>query len=163
MSHFKMLILSLLLACTLPVTAANSDTAMYNPAIAKTLDALHAAAASANWDAYFNQYTEDAIFIGTDAGERWDMPTFKGYASKSKGWDYKLENRHIVIGLNQNTAWFDEILHNAKYGTSRGTGVLIRTKSGWKVTQYHLTFPIPNDLTKGITEQIQSFEAKLKP
>ena len=163
MIHFKMLILSLLMACTLPATAANADTAKHSSAVAKTLDTLHAAAAAANWETYFNQYTADAIFIGTDAGERWDMPTFKSFASNTKGWDYKLQNRHIILGQHGNTAWFDEITHNAKYGTSRGTGVLIRSKSGWKVTQYHLTFPIPNDLAKGITEQIQSFEAKLKP
>ena len=59
-------------------------------------------------------------------------------------------------------SWFDELLDSEKYGTSRGTGILIRTDAGWKISQYHLTFPLPNDLADGITQQIQVFEARQK-
>jgi hypothetical protein len=45
------------------------------------------------------------------------------------------------------------------YGTSRGTGVMVLENGGWKVAQYALSFPIPNDLAAGITEQIKAFEA----
>ena len=160
---FKNLVASLMFACTLMTAAADVHASKHEAAVDVTLNALHASATAANWETYFQQYTDDAIFIGTDAGERWDMPTFKGFASKTKGWEYKLKNRHIILGPDEKTAWFDEILDSTNYGTSRGTGVLIRTKNGWKVAQYHLTFPIPNDLAKGFTEQIQSFEAKSKP
>lgn len=67
--------------------------------------------------------------------------------------------REIDFSPDGNTAWFDELLNNEAYGTSRGTGVLIRTGEGWKIVQYHLTFPIPNDLAGDFTAQIKKYEA----
>ena len=131
-------------------------------AVAKTLDGFHEAASKADWDTYFGLMSDDAIFLGTDVTERWDKPTFQAYAAASIGWTYALKERHINFTPDGNTAWFDEVLHNAKYGTSRGTGVVIRTNSGWKISQYHLVFPIPNDLAEGFTQQIQIFEERQK-
>ena len=55
-------------------------------------------------------------------------------------------------------AWFDEILDSEQFGVCRGTGVLVRVDPGtaeggrlaedaqeWKIAQYHLTKPIPNE------------------
>lgn len=130
--------------------------------IAVVLDRLHENAATADWDAYFALYTDDAIFLGTDVAERWDKATFQSYASQSKGWVYQMRERHIDLTPDGNSAWFDEVLDSKNYGTSRGTGVVIRTPTGWKIAQYNLTFPIPNDLADGITQQIQTFEARQK-
>lgn len=126
------------------------------------LTQLHQAASDADWPTYFALYAEKSIFIGTDVSERWDKATFQKYAGQSNGWTYLLRERHIDLTPDGNSAWFDEVLDSETYGTSRGTGVLIRTKYGWKITQYHLTFPLPNDLAAGITQQIQSFEEKKK-
>ncbi|WP_286828152.1 MULTISPECIES: nuclear transport factor 2 family protein [Kordiimonas] len=142
----------------MPVLADDEDLAGVN----RTLDTFHGAASDADWDTYFALLTEDSIFLGTDASERWDKPTFQAYALPTKGWTYTVRERHVNFTPDGNTAWFDELLDNTKYGTSRGTGVLIRTNDGWKISQYHLTFPLPNDLAKGITEQIQAFEAGQK-
>lgn len=141
------------------VAAAADDKAD----ISSVLDQLHVNAGSASWDAYFALYTDDAIFLGTDANERWDKPTFTGYASQTDGWVYTMTERNIDLTPDGDHAWFDELLNSAKYGTSRGTGILIRTNAGWKIAQYHLVFPIPNDLAAGITQQIQTFEARQKP
>lgn len=130
--------------------------------VSAVLDELHDAAAKADWPRYFALYTDDAIFLGTDATERWDKPTFQAYAGASNGWTYNMTERNIDMTPDGDHAWFDELLVNAKYGTSRGTGVVIRTQSGWKIAQYHLVFPIPNDLAEGITQQIQTFEARQK-
>lgn len=134
--------------------------------IAAVLDALHAAAAKADGPAYFALYTPDATYLGTDAAERWSLAEFKGYAmpyfSKGQGWTYVPRERHITIApiACRCVAWFDELLDSASYGASRGTGTLVLTPDGWKVSQYALTFPIPNDLAKGMTDQIKAFEAK---
>ncbi len=130
--------------------------------ISAVLDNLHDAASKADWDRYFALYTDDAIFLGTDVTERWDKPTFQGYAGASNGWTYDMTERNIDMTPDGDHAWFDENLMNEKYGTSRGTGILIRTPDGWKIAQYHLVFPIPNDLAAGITQQIQTFEARQK-
>lgn len=128
--------------------------------VSAVLDKLHSYASQANWDAYFDLYTEDATFLGTDVTEVWTPDELRGYAGQSKGWTYVMKDRNIDFTPNGDVAWFDEVLHNANYGTSRGTGVLIRTNTGWKIAQYHLTFPIPNDIAASITQQIQTFEQK---
>lgn len=52
------------------------------------------------------------------------------------------------------TAWFDELLSNDAYGTCRGSGVLLLTGSGWRIAQYNLSIPIPNDLAAEIVAMI---------
>jgi len=148
----------LLLVIAVPVRAESGDKS----SVEKVLTGFHEAASKADWSTYFGLMSEDAIFLGTDASERWSKSVFRNYASKTKGWIYALHERHINFTPDGNSAWFDELLYNDKYGTSRGTGILIRTRSGWKISQYHLTFPLPNDLAAGITQQIQTFEARQK-
>ena len=149
---------ALLFLAALTARAANAD----HTAVDAALSQFHVAAAKADWDSYFGLMSDDAIFLGTDVGERWDKMTFRNYAAKTRGWTYSLRERNINFTPDGNSAWFDEILDNDNYGTSRGTGVVIRTPAGWKISQYHLTFPIPNDLAAGITQQIQTFEARQK-
>lgn len=128
--------------------------------VGAVLDRLHQAAASADWDAYFDLMSDDAVFLGTDAGERWTKVEFEGYARPTDGWVYTPQARNIDISPDGNSAWFDEILISRNYGTSRGTGVLLRTPDGWKIAQYHLTFPIPNALVDDITDSIKAFEGQ---
>jgi ketosteroid isomerase-like protein len=134
-----------------------------------TLDALHAAAARGDGPAYFALYAPGAVFIGTDAAERWTMAQFHAYAdagfAQRKGWAYVPRERHVDLApvACACVAVFDELLDSKSYGTSRGTGVLVKGADGaWKVSQYALTFPIPNDLADGFTDQIKAFEAKAK-
>jgi hypothetical protein len=126
--------------------------------IADVLDSFHASAAIADWLTYFGLMSDDAVFIGTDAAERWSKSEFQTYASKTKGWIYSLRTRNVNLTPSGDSAWFDEILASANYGTSRGTGVLIRTDAGWKISQYSLSFPIPNPLAARITGEIKQFE-----
>ena len=161
---------SLVLALTLLAAALSTPARAATPEqdIAAVLDALHAAAAKADGPGYFALYTPDAVYIGTDASERWSLDAFKGYAmpyfAKGQGWTYTPRERHITLAPIdcRCVAWFDELLDSQSYGTSRGTGTLVLTPQGWKVSQYALTFPIPNDLAGGITKDIKAFEAKAK-
>jgi len=63
-----------LFACQQPNTATDQATAIKE--IGNTLDSFNRAAARADFNAYFNYYTEDGIFCGTDATERWDKKQF---------------------------------------------------------------------------------------
>jgi hypothetical protein len=129
--------------------------------VSAVLDQLHATASKADFQAYFKLFHADSVFIGTDASERWDLPTFKAYAKPhfdaGRGWTYKPGVRHIQIAPDGRTAWFDEMLEHANYGTCRGTGVLLRGDKAedWKVVQYHLTIPVPNDLAKDLVTMIK--------
>ena len=144
------------------VVKANAQTA----AIDSTLNQFHRAASKADGKAYFDLMTGDAIYIGTDAGERWTLKQFRDFAmpyfSKGRGWTYIPRERHITLTDNpcRCIAWFDELLDSESYGTSRGTGVLVKRHGKWKIAQYALTFPIPNDLAKGMTAEIKAFESK---
>jgi hypothetical protein len=155
----RKLIIGLVMLWCLPAAAGNDDPAI---AIGEVLDTFHAAASEAEGDLYFSLFADGAIFIGTDAGERWSVDEFRSFAepyfSEGRGWTYTMTERHVDLSPGADTAWFDELLWNEKYGTSRGTGVLVWTDEGWRIAQYHLTFPIPNDLSAEITARIREFE-----
>ncbi len=132
------------------VSAAFADTAGEKEKVSAVLDTLHQSAAKADGEKYFSLYTDDAIFLGTDAAERWTMEQMKEWAipyfKKGKGWDYKMVERYIYLSADGKTAWFDEKLLNEKYGDCRGSGALIKAGEEWKITQYNLTVPVPNSL-----------------
>lgn len=134
------------------------------PAINATLDAFHHAASVADGTHYFALFARDGVFIGTDAAERWTVPEFRAYAepyfSKGRGWTYVPRIRHVVIAdlPCRCVASFDELLDNSNYGTTRGTGTVVLENGTWKIAQYALTIPVPNDLARGIASQIKTFE-----
>ena len=156
-----------LLILVSPISLAAQNTASVT-AINSTLDQLHDAASKADGSRYFKLFADDAVYIGSDAAERWTIKEFRAFAepyfARGTGWTYKPRSRHVIVAdiPCHCVAWFDELLDSESYGTSRGTGVLILKNGSWKISQYALTFPIPNDLAKGMTTEIKAFEAKKK-
>lgn len=151
----KILFLSSLFGLLLSLaftSQANDAGARLQQGPEQILDALHRHAAEANWDDYFALYLPNASFIGTDASEHWDMAEFERYARPTKGWRYSLTQRKMT--RRAEVVWFDEILMSDSYGVSRGTGTLIMTDTGWKIAQYHLSFPVPNAIAREITSRI---------
>lgn len=144
--------------------AVHSFAQTQEQAIDTVLNQFHQAAAEADAKIYLNSLTEDAIFLGTDASERWTKQQFTEfvlpYFNQGKGWLYVMKERNISLISNNNVAFFDELLENQKYGYCRGTGVLVLTEQGWKIRQYNLTFLVPNDLATNITEEIKKHEQK---
>jgi len=145
---------ALALAAAPPQTPGEEATAV--------IDALHAAASRADGEAYFALFTPDARFIGTDATERWGLAEFRAYAepyfARGQGWTYTPVERTVTIAPIQCLciAWFDEVLENDRYGVTRGSGVLRKTRSGWKIEQYVLSFAVPNDKARAVVEAIKS-------
>ncbi|WP_299569821.1 nuclear transport factor 2 family protein [uncultured Shewanella sp.] len=117
------------------------------------LDQLHQDASDANWDSYFSLYHANAIFLGTDATERWDMKQFSGYARPTDGWHYEVKSRQLL--QFDNTIMFDELLESASYGLCRGTGALQLTDDGWKIVQYHLSIAVPNEDAQAVARLIK--------
>ena len=157
------LTLTLTLTVATPALAATPEED-----IAAVLDQLHLAAAKADGAPYFALYTPDAVFLGTDVTERWTIPAFRAYAQpyfdKGQGWTYAARERQVTIAPVdcRCVAWFDEVLDSQSYGTARGTGTLVKTADGWRVSQYALTFPIPNDVADEVVARIKAFEAAKK-
>ena len=129
--------------------------------INKVLDNLHKYASEANGEKYFQLFNDQAVFHGTDLNERWSIDEFKKYAQNrfdtGIGWTYKSLERNIFINSSNTTAWFDEILINEKYGKFRGTGVLSKVDGMWKIDQYNLLLPIPNDLLLKYTKEVKEY------
>ncbi|MEO8771037.1 MAG: nuclear transport factor 2 family protein [Ferruginibacter sp.] len=124
------------------------NTANDQKQIAAMLDSFNRAAARADFNKYFSYYTEDAIFTGTDATERWNkqglMAYAKPYFDKGHGWDFTSIERHIYFDKTGTLAWFDELL-NTQMKICRGSGVVIKQGTVWKVQQYILSTTIPNE------------------
>ncbi|MFA4951078.1 nuclear transport factor 2 family protein [Brevundimonas sp.] len=128
------------------------------------IDRMHQAASRADGQDYFNQFTPEARFIGTDATERWSLTAFRAYAepyfARGRGWTYVPRERTVTIAPIgcRCVAWFDEILDNASYGQVRGSGVLRLTDDGWKIEQYVLSFAVPNDRADAVVATIKAEE-----
>ena len=131
--------------------------------VALTLDLWHSAANEGNFDRYFDSMTDDSIFLGTDATERWTKSQFMDYAREpfadGHGWTYTPSQRHITIPSDAQTAWSDELLTHDRYGLLRGTSVLVNIDNEWKIAQYNLTFLVPNPIAKEVVELISTHPA----
>lgn len=128
--------------------------------VARVIDGWHEAAARADEDAYFGALTEDAVFLCTDATERWQKTAFRAYAhhdsAKGKAWSFRSTRRAIAFDASGDLAWFDEDLDTPNLGPARGSGVLRRDAGAWKIVQYNLAVTVPN-------ERFKEVRALLKP
>ncbi|CAM4319584.1 nuclear transport factor 2 family protein [Flavobacterium terrigena] len=120
------------------------------------LDNWHKAAGQANFNAYFDVLTEDAIYIGTDPTENWNKQEFikfsKPYFDRGRAWNFTALERNIYFSLDMKTVWFDELL-NTQMKICRGSGVLVADANGnWKIRHYVLSMTIPNDNTDEVVK-----------
>lgn len=141
-------------------TASTNDKETIN----QTLDNWHKAAAEAKFEAYFSYFTNDAIFIGTDATENWTMPQFKTFAKpffdRGSAWNFKVLERNIYTDKTQKIVWFDELL-DTQMKICRGSGVLIKVKNEWKIKHYVLSATIPNEKINEVIKIKDSIESKI--
>ena len=116
------------------------------------IDGLHEDAHKGNFKSYFNRYSPNAVFLGTDKTERWTIEEFKEYAgpvfADGHGWTYKVVERNW--GGEGNIRWFDEILFNEKLGHCRGTGVTKLINDEWKIVHYALAMLVPNSIAADV-------------
>jgi hypothetical protein len=134
--------------------------------ISLVLDRLHQAAAEADGPTYFDLFTPDALYRGTDATELWTLEEFRPSPSPISvgagagpmcraSATSRLRRRTVPVSPGSMRSWIRE-----SYGTSRGTGVVVRGDDGaWRIAYYALTFPIPNALARDMTARIQAAEA----
>lgn len=112
----------------LPAYLAGCGAATPGPAdptvrrdIDAVLDGWHAAAAASDEEAYFALMTPDAIFLGTDATERWTREELRAYAhphfAARNGWVMRSVRRDVYA--QGDVAWFDEDLDTENLGPPR--------------------------------------------
>jgi hypothetical protein len=128
------------------------------------LDDWHQAAAAADEGRYFKHIAANGIFMGTDPTERWTKAEFQVWAhpyfAKGKAWSFKPKKRNVTIHSDGKVAWFDEMLDTPNLGLSRGSGVLVREENSWRITQYNLSVPIPNDQFADVKKVLDTAQKK---
>ena len=142
---------------SLPLLPAMSLADNQRAAIDALIDGLHQDAHEGNFHTYFDRYTPDAVFLGTDKSERWTIDQFKVYAEPAfddgHGWTYSVKERNWEG--EGSTRWFDEVLLNEKLGHCRGTGVVELIDGEWKIAHYALTMLVPNEIAAEVGAQTQ--------
>lgn len=153
-------------SCASPTRGAGRDPGPGSGTAAgveAVLDDFHLAAAQADAGRYFAHFAPGAVFYGTDASERWSVEELEAYAtpffSEGRGWTYVAVERAVFLDDDGDTAWFDERLENEKYGEVRGSGVLRWDGARWRVAQYNLAFPVPNELAADLVERVRALES----
>lgn len=125
------------------------------------LNNWHQSAAEAHFDGYFSAIADDGIFIGTDAKENWSKEQFKVFAKpyfdRGKAWNFKVIQRNIYFSKDQKIVWFDELL-TTQMKICRGSGVIQKTKDGWKIKHYVLSMTVPNENV----DEVVKVKAKLE-
>lgn len=159
-STLQVFLWALLMLFTVSSSASSNNNDKQK--IKNVLIKFHQAAASANFETYFDLLSHDAVFLGTDASERWTKEAFKEYVrpafSKGNGWLYTPRQQNVEVIKQGQVAFFDELLSSESYGLCRSSGILINTAKGWKISQYNLSIPIPNGLAKEFSQKIKSFQ-----
>lgn len=150
------LLLMVFTACHHSGSNADPSEARVN----RMLDDWHRAAAEADFEGYFNHFHSDsAVFMGTDATERWTIAEFrpwsKPYFDRGRAWNFTPVERHIYFSDNGTVSWFDEKLDTPNLGPARGTGVLVKEDTTWKITHYNLSIPIPNAIADTVVKQVE--------
>jgi len=135
--------------------------------VGRVIDGFHEAAAEGDEEMYFGFLAADAVFLGSDAEERWTKEEFRAWAAphfeEAPAWTFEPRERHIVVPARSGFAWFDEKLDSTGYGEWRGSGVLRRIDGEWRITHYNLTVPIPNDLLHEVVVRIEEEKTDAAP
>lgn len=127
------------------------------------LHSYHAHAPGADINKYFDCFSPQGRFLGTDKNENWSIEDFRKYSepffnNKQAAPFVPLQGSRkftsfpIISSTSTNkpiVVTFDEILECEGMKTqARGTGSLIwdEEKNKWLIFLYHLSIPVPNEI-----------------
>lgn len=144
------------------IKTKNKDLTRIN-AINNVMDQWHKAAANADFEAFFACMDDDGYYIGTDESEKWTIKEFKAfckpYFDRGSAWDFKPFDRGVYFNKKNNIAWIDEKL-DTWMGVCRSSGVLTKTKDGWKIKHYQLSVTVPNDIVRDFIQLVNQYKTK---
>jgi ketosteroid isomerase-like protein len=152
--------LAAVVGCVWALVSADERTTDREKQVGAVLDDWHQAAAAADEARYFGHLAPSAVFLGTDATERWNLEAFRAFAkpyfAKGKAWTFKATRRAVMFSKDGTLAWFDEDLATEALGPCRGTGVLLFVDGHWKITHYSLSLTVPNDAFDEVKKVIEA-------
>jgi hypothetical protein len=159
-----LIVLVLVCAAAVPAAPLQDDAAKIKADIDGLMTVWHKAAATSDAKTYFGLMAPGAVFLGTDATERWTKDAFEKYAASAfkrpSAWAYGATERNVGLSADRATAWVDETLASQSYWTCRGTAVLEKVDGAWKIRLYSLTYTIPNSAVREIMPVVKRELAK---
>jgi hypothetical protein len=160
----KSLLIAAATALLMHSAAAADPDAEFRQQVNAFVDGWHDDAANTRPD-YWEKFTPNAVFIGTDKSEVWRYQEFKAWAKRfwdrKKAWSFTAQKRNVYFSPDKKYVWFDEQL-NTQMGTCQASGVLVNTGQGFKFEHYQLSLAVPNPLMDSFTKAIKEHEAKTK-
>ena len=96
--------------------------------------------------------SDDAVFIGTQASENWQLQEFKSFArpyfEAGKAWSFAPLERNVYT--HNGVVYFDELLET-QMGICRGSGVIKTQNNRPVIAHYVLSIAVPNDQVTSLT------------
>lgn len=146
-----------LLAAPRPQEPA-ADTEAARAAVEAVLDDFQAAGRAADLEGYVGQLAPDAVYLGTDPAERHTRDEVRAlvapYFERGSGLASRVTERHVFLSDDARTAWFDARLERPDLGELRATGVLRQRDGAWRIVQYSVSLPVPNEAVRDVAERI---------
>jgi ketosteroid isomerase-like protein len=141
--------------------SCSSYRAIPESTVNQVIDHWHKAAADADFDTYINLMTTDAVFIGTDATENWQLAEFKRFAKpyfdRGKAWSFTSIERNIYTA--NGVVYFDELL-STQMGVCRGSGILKKENGSYRIAHYVLSIAVPNENVESLTEMKKEWDTQ---
>lgn len=137
--------------------------------IRNLLDIFHTSAATSSYEQYFNCFTENGCFIGTDGTEYWPREQFQEYClphfqNTTSAWIYlPIPGKRHLYPFNSQSGdhpilvSFDELLRsNSLDSELRGSGTIVWNEMTrkWEILSYYLSFPIPETVGSRVAKLI---------
>ncbi|MHC5065104.1 MAG: nuclear transport factor 2 family protein [Planctomycetota bacterium] len=120
------------------------------------LTRFHQAGVDAKLEDFLGYLHPQAIFFGTDPKERFSVEGLEAFLAphfaEGQGWSSMPVEQNVYLAEGRQLAWFDQRLRSDRFGEMRGSGVLIKDGEDWKIVQYAISLPIPNDLVPLLLE-----------
>ncbi len=130
-------------------------------AVRSVLTDFHTAAATADPQRFFEHLASDAIFFGPGAPERFGVEQLRARFADAIGWMAGPSERHVVVSRDGTLAWFDQRLASRQLGELRASGVLRGAGGGWKIVQYHVAMPVPNQLVAELVPELRAHDQEV--
>jgi ketosteroid isomerase-like protein len=160
--HLSAVLAAVLLVSCMVVGSARGADGTAVDEIAAVLDEFNRAASEADSDAYYACLSPDAILLGTAAEERFTVAEsrvfMKPYFAQERGRQHAPRDRHITLLPSGEVAFFNELVGLETLGECRGTGVVVKLDDTWRIAQYALSFPIPNEIVYEVVDRIREHD-----
>lgn len=139
-----------------PASVLSRDFDEEKEAVSAVLSELHTAKLEGNGERFFSLFADEAIVFGTAADERWSLDEYKhcvsSVFSSGRKRPFTIFESNVFVSKRGQVAWFDERQERPGMGELRDSGVLQKIEGTWKVVQYALSIPVPNELARELHE-----------